>query len=228
MKQEHLLSIITSLIILIVLIILFVWGAINSLRYFAMSEGIINCPMGFCPTNRITGVKDCSRQQVFAQFEVCNQPDTCANPLTPCVYTDTTKGTSCPLDAGYTGFCEIDNCNCSSRVICPEWATTYFEPATTINAGGLPNSINFRQITTWLLPNGQFSSQLPLNFQYSSTTAGSCGLASNNVNLMWPNNCVVGQLGYNEDDQLWYCMNVAEACHPSQTLVRKEGDFVCM
>jgi hypothetical protein len=208
-----------------------------SIGYYNPSVAYLPCQTGFCSTNIYTGIKVCpadpnSNIPYNPVIESCNPPTACITP-TPCVYAFNTNGTSCPGDPGYTGECPNGEiCRCNSRVYCPDFVSAYF----TLNDvhsdtnGEIP--IYF-QSTVWSDPSGLPRSDLPLSpKQYNQTTPGStkfCGVSPNNIDKIWPyGECISGQIGYNEPDNLWYCMNTDLICEQGEYVVRNiDGDYNC-
>jgi hypothetical protein len=130
--------------------------------------------------------------------EICHDYSACNNPLAPCVYS-TITGSSCPGMQDYTGSRLTNNDVCINTNICPSWS----------GVGFIEQGFSLQQSTD------------PLYIT-------NCGITEDNLTRVWPSNCIRGVFGFNEADELWYCMEQVLDCPAGQTLVRGlDGIFRC-
>jgi hypothetical protein len=159
------------------------------------------CPNGYIASNQRT-LKIRTDGFYLVGEEVCHDYSACNNGLARCVYNNT-RGTSCPGSLDYTGKRLTTTDVCVNNVICADWTGGVgFE-----DAGG----VSLQQTTDRL---------------YTNT----CGLQENNLSRIWPSTCIRGVLGFNESDNLWYCMEPVLNCQSdnNETLVRGvDGTFRC-
>jgi len=161
--------------------------------------GQTRCPNGYIASNQKTLTVRTDGYYNVVE-EICHDPAACNNPTAPCVY-NTVRGTSCPASANYTGSRLTANDVCISSTICPNW---------TADVGFTDQGLSLQQTTD------------PLEI----TT---CGLHQDNLVRIWPSNCIRGVIGYNESDQLWYCLEAVLHCDANQVLVRGyDGNFRCV
>lgn len=156
------------------------------------------CPNGYIASNQLT-LTVRSDGSYDVTNEICHDPAACNNPLAPCVY-NAQRGTSCPTSTDYTGSRLATNDVCVAGIYCANW---------TADVGFADQGLSLQQTTDPAL----------------ITT---CGLMESNLLRVWPSNCIRGVYGYNESDQLWYCMEPVLNCDSDQILVRGyDGVFRC-
>jgi len=132
--------------------------------------------------------------------EVCHDYSSCNNNLARCVYNNK-RGTSCPGSANYTGERITTSDVCVNQNICANW--------TAGGVGFIDQGLSLQQSTDPLYIN-------------------TCGIQQDNISRIWPSTCIRGVLGFNEADNLWYCMEKIIDCLPNQTLTRDLlGNFYC-
>lgn len=232
--SNYVIPLISLLLIVIVLMIIVI--IITPQLYPSVST--LTCPKGYCSNNIYSGEKICPPSlegyvQYHPESEVCNPPNGCLpSSKTPCTYYDPILGTQCPGDLEYTGICpDNTNCKCLDRIYCPDFAQTYFELVTVENPGtDILESQAFLQNTIWISPTNAPRNDLPLSLGvYGQTGFTTCGLSTNNVKFVWPPGaCIRGQLGFNEPDSLWYCMDSPINCSSGQYPIRdRDGNYRC-
>jgi len=223
-NSKNIISYITILSIIIFLIYIIIIILINNLQ----SKNYLKCPINFCATNKYSGEFRCPNSNSIIEYdplyEVCNDRNGCTNPQTPCVYQDKYNSSSiCPGDENYTGLFNdnIPYKNCTNRAICPVWVSVYFIPEL------IQGDIILTQQTTWVKPSNITTEEKPLSPRY--TTGSICGISEDKLNYIWPRTCIIGTLGKNEYDNLWYCMTTDISCPPGQYLFRDiNGNFSCI
>lgn len=213
-KTDNDISLIGFIILILALIMILYF-----IRYELFPRNTqLKCPINFCATNLINGVKRCPNKNQLISYdpsiEVCNDPYGCTNSRTLCTYEDPTIGSICPGDINYSGICS-EICNCVNTIICPDWATVYFT---------LSNNV-FIQNTSWRTPLNTISTDYPL---IPGETNAFCGLSDNNISKIWPpHTCLNGTLGKNKKDGLWYCMATNHYC-VNEILYRDlDGTYYC-
>lgn len=195
-------------------------------------ESVMMCPPSFCATNIFNGERRCpptgGSVESIIGTEVCNAPEGCTNINTRCVYENPENGTSCPGDLNYTGLCTDENkCKCINRVFCPDWATAYFKPTIVIDNGAEINNVLVQE-TIWTKSTNTFTSETPISLGPYSTNDSICAVSGNRLNNIWPQNeCIRGNLGINDEDGLWYCMNSEIDCYGSILARKLDGSYEC-
>jgi len=227
------------LISLFLIVIILMAAVLTITPQLFPSTYVLSCPRGYCSNNIYTGEKFCPpTDEGFVQFtpgtEVCNPRNGCSpTSETPCTYYDTELGTLCPGDPKYTGVCP-DECRCLERVYCPDFVTAYFEAVVVPNSGIDPEGIisyrAFVQNTIWTSSTGVPRNDRPLSpGLFSQTPTTICGVSEVNLPLVWPpRTCLRGQFGLNEEDGLWYCMDLPFICGTGQYAIRySDGTARC-
>ena len=131
---------------------------------FTGSESDTICPVGNCPTNIFTGIKDCSTRSFDPSYQVCNPADSCTSTVTP--YSINSDGSS-----NLNGLCSKPSCPCSSQLTCPRYITSMFTTNVPINNVPIEQQrVQFPQINTYTTSSGQPSSQPPLAINTPGST----------------------------------------------------------
>jgi len=226
--SSFILAIISWILVIIILIVCIgiIW------RDLFPPDPNSRCPKYFCATNIYSGIKRCPIGDELItpdlSIEVCNDPDGCTNGRTPCVYGSENRGTSCPGDFGYTGICENDYCRCLDRIVCPDWATVYFESNNVYS--GTTNLYNVLvQLDAWKKPSGIITTEIPLSPGQYTVSAAICGISQDRIIDIWPpDQCLNGNLGKNKEDGKWYCMKTNLQCPEDMFLMRDtNGQYIC-
>lgn len=242
--EEHfkiVLPIVTISLILIFLLI-FIYLSRDD---FDPTSGNIPCGPGLCANDVYSGEKTCPTSSSSVSynpgFQDCNPPTGCQpDSRAPCLYYDITQGTICPGDPNYNnGVCpqgiSSNNCKCTSRIYCPDFATVYFRQKTVTTPGvnePCTNLVTLVQETTWTDAANLPRNDLPLSPGSAlSPEPTFCGVKASNLQDIWPSStCLRGTLALNQEDNLYYCMNIPQNinCTLGQVPVRvSDGNFIC-
>jgi hypothetical protein len=111
----------------IIFLIIISWSLIlyRSTEYSSSNVKALEvCQKSYCPTNRLTGEKRCSKDgsiplQYDPIFEVCNPIKGCVNDSTP--YAVQTDGST-----NLNGICDVDGCRCVNYLSSPEYTQVIF------------------------------------------------------------------------------------------------------
>lgn len=183
------------MIIEIIIITSFVLLTIFALLCLISQSPKPTCKQGQSVSNILSGEERSYPLTYTPGVEICHDKTACNNPLAPCVYQENI-GTICPGDIQYTGVLPPGGrCLPSNKKLCPVWASNGFK-----------------------MSKEYYFLQTDLNIEF-------CGIQEDNLVRIWPSECVRGKLGYNENDNLWYCINTSLTC-PNQTYLRLGNDYV--
>ena len=246
-------AIIPSIAILLIVFFLVVFFAI-SFRDFVGQTQNSQCPAQNCATNIISGVRRCPTDNTVIAFdsqeEVCNDVQGCTNPETRCVYTDPSRGTSCPGDPNYSGLCGssagstgpngVSTCKCLSRMYCPDFATVYFKQVIVPDSGTItsgttgaadPGFTAFVQQTVWTDSTNRPRSDLPLSTGiFGTDTDTTCSISESNLPRAFPlTGCIVGRYAIDSTSGNVFCMNVPQTLNCPSSLPKRNanGTFAC-
>jgi hypothetical protein len=202
------------------------------------------CGPGLCADDIYSGQKTCPSSATSVvpfdpSFETCNPPTGCTSSEAPCLYYDPTIGTVCPGNPNFSSSCPSgvtpQDCGCTSRIFCPNFAAVYFIENTVTSPGVTELCTNFTSLvqeTVWRDATGLPRNDLPISPGPSSgTTNLFCGVSQSQLGNVWPpNGCLRGTLILSLTDCLYYCASLPEgfACGSDEIPVRQgNGDFVC-
>jgi hypothetical protein len=238
-RADKILPIITILVILVIgaVFILLSWSDL-----FPPTPQNF-CGPGLCANDIYSGQKTCPSSAADVvpldpTFETCNPPTGCTSDQAPCLYYDPTIGTVCPGQQNFMSSCpsgvSAQNCGCSSRIYCPNFATVYFvekvvnSPDTTQLC---TNFVSLVQETVWTDATGLPRNDLPISPGPSTAQNFFCGVQGTQLNSIWPpNECLSGELIFNTVDNLYYCANVPQglSCPSGELPFRQSnGEFIC-
>lgn len=131
------------ILVIALFLIIIVWAGIlyKSTSYESGDiKAFLTCPPGYCPTNRFTGQKRCSKNtQKSLEYdpilEICNPSNSCTPP-------DAAQGNIIPYalqtdgSTNISGICDKDGCSCVNFLSSP----SYIEVMFNVNGGSLLNS----------------------------------------------------------------------------------------
>jgi hypothetical protein len=220
-------------IILFILLVLLTISIYALRKKDVLGPTLFNCPPGSCPTNILTGVKRCPKDDktimsAYLEYEVCNKPYTCDNNITPyAIRSD--------LSTDQNGVCDLGiQCRCSSKPSCPYYTSTVF---TVVNGNPYDSSSQYYfQQQNYLQDDKPSDSFCTLSFlnagrafdycniDYSSIQKAKETFASCSSNA---SACLNGQLviypndpDHYKDEKLFSydiaCLNIINPCLPNQ------------
>lgn len=238
--------IIPSFAILIIVLVFIFLTILILPDFFPSSSGTAVCGSGLCVNDINTGQKTCPTDNSMLSYDpvyqTCNPPTGCSpTSNAPCVYSDPTVGSVCPGNLNYnSGNCPNSGgtgssgsvCPCVGRLICPDFATVYFQIQNITTPGLSPDCTNltvFVQNTVWTDSFGLAHTDLPLSPGLAVPPPPVvCGLTQSQLPNMWPpNTCVKGNLTLSAVDNLYYCMNSPDCPDGQIPLRQTNGVFTC-
>lgn len=236
---------IISIVLILIVLVVYIILAWNDL-FPSGSQDF--CGPGLCANDIYSGQKTCPSSAtgvvpVDSSFETCNPPLGCNSSEAPCLYYDPTIGTVCPGQPNFSSSCpagtSAQDCGCTSRVYCPNFATVYFteQSVTSVGAGDCTNLISLVQGTVWRDATGLPRNDQPISpGPVTGSTNFFCGVNENQLNDVWPplsgtSGCLKGSLILNQVDGLYYCASLPPgfSCGPDEIPQRlSTGDFTCI
>ena len=227
--------ILISVIVIIIVIVISLYLIRGDL--FPTSN-LRTCPVDQCANNLFTGEKICPQngQQIKydPSIQTCQLPKGCGRQSgAPCVFDQKDKGSICPGQLNYETLSEQAE-SCTALKYCPDFAVVYFEQ----NTISIPDASACTDFGVLVQRDVWYDqTNLPRNDQpislgiFGLPNNKICGVPKEQLQFIWPNQCIKGSLILNQVDNLYYCANLPEdfqPCSDSEIATRTpEGQYIC-